>query len=283
MTRHGIKTYITSGSPDTGNVSPTKASTSRKNDCNVRINDNVTLTSPKCSVVLYLHLVQGLRCQKFSTEIFEIFSHMCYRNINTNAWKFSLWSLFFYLGRATSPQTFGTYLVYSPRKRQTIHWGQKFYDNRKAFSLCPYVQVSKWSLRNLILYTFLMILYMYIAPGQGQKTLGDKLLISTESPYHFYHLLQVSNKSLWILILYTFFNVFPHVFSPGAGADNPLWTKFWCQQKGLVTLPICCKFQKNIFEVWFYTYFCLFLYMYIAPGQGKTTPSGQHFYFNINL
>ena len=40
--------------------------------------------------------------------------------------------------------------------------------------------------------------------------------MSTESPYHFDHLLQVSNKSLWILILYTFFNVFPHVYSPGA-------------------------------------------------------------------
>ena len=37
---------------------------------------------------------------------------------------------------------------------------------------------------------------MYIAPGQGQKTLGDKLLMSTESPYHLDHLLQVSNKSL---------------------------------------------------------------------------------------
>ena len=71
-----------------------------------------------------------------------------------------------------------------------------------------------------------MILYMYIAPGQGQKTPGDKLLMSTESSYHFDHLLQVSNKSLLILILYTFFNVFPHVYSPGAGADNPLWTKF---------------------------------------------------------
>ena len=111
----------------------------------------------------------------------------------------------------------------------------------------------------------------------------------TESSYHFDHLLQVSKKSIWILILYTFFNVFPHVYSPGAGADNPLWTKFWCQQKGLVTLPICCKFQKNIFEVWFYTYFCQFLYMYIAPGQGQgqgqgqTSPWGQNFYFNINL
>ena len=37
---------------------------------------------------------------------------------------------------------------------------------------------------------------MYIAPGQGQKTPWDKLLMSKESPYHFNHLLQVSNKSL---------------------------------------------------------------------------------------
>ena len=63
--------------------------------------------------------------------------------------------------------------------------------------------------------------------------------MSTESPYHFDHLLQVSNKSLWILILYTFFNVFPHVYSPGTGADIPLWTKSWRQQKSLVTLSFC--------------------------------------------
>ena len=86
----------------------------------------------------------------------------------------------------------------------------------------------------------------------------------------------VAKKSLWIPILYTFFHVFPHVYiciyGPGAGADNPLWTKFWCQQKGLFTLPICCRFKKNIFEVWFYTYFCLFLYMYIALGQVRECP-----------
>ena len=83
-----------------------------------------------------------------------------------------------------------------------------------------------------------MILYMYIARGKGRKPLGDKLLMSTESPYCFDHLLQVSNKSLSTLILYIFFNVFPHVYSPGAGVDNPLGTKFLCQQKGLITLPI---------------------------------------------
>ena len=56
-----------------------------------------------------------------------------------------------------------------------------------------------------------------IAPGQLQTTPWGQMLISTESPYHFDHLLQVSNKSLWILILYTFFNVFPHIYSPRAG------------------------------------------------------------------
>ena len=60
--------------------------------------------------------------------------------------------------------------VYSPRQWQTTHWEQNIYDNRKAFSLCPYVASSKWSLRNLMLYIFFMILYMYIALGQGQKT-----------------------------------------------------------------------------------------------------------------
>ena len=34
--------------------------------------------------------------------------------------------------------------VFSPMQGQTTHdWGQKFYDNRKAFSLCPYVASFK--------------------------------------------------------------------------------------------------------------------------------------------
>ena len=41
-----------------------------------------------------------------------------------------------------------------------------------------------------------MILYMYIAPGQGQKTPWEQTFDVNRSPYHFAHLLQVSNKSL---------------------------------------------------------------------------------------
>ena len=74
-----------------------------------------------------------------------------------------------------------------------------------------------------------------------------------------------------------------HVYSPRAGADNPFGTKFWCQQKPLVTSVICYKFQKNLFEVWFYTIFFMILYMYIAPGQGLTTTWGRNFDVNRNI
>ena len=39
-----------------------------------------------------------------------------------------------------------------------------------------------------------------------------------------------------------------------AGADNPLGPKFWCQQDGLITMVICCKFKKNLFNFWLYTH-----------------------------
>ena len=80
--------------------------------------------------------------------------------------KTTLWSLIFYVFLCV----FFFSHVYSPRQGQTIHWGQKFMTTEEPFLFAHMLQVSKWYLRNLILYTFLMILYMYIAPGQGQKT-----------------------------------------------------------------------------------------------------------------
>ena len=131
---------------------------------------------------------------------------------------------------------------------------------------------------------------MHIAPGQEQTTPWWQSFDINRKPRSLWPFVAplwpfvASLKKISEFWFYTHFLMFfPHVYSPGAGANNPLWTKFWCQQKGLVTLPICCKFQKHTFEVWFYTYFSCFLYMYIAPGQGQTTPWGQNFYFNINF
>ena len=182
-------------------------------------------------------------------------------------WFFTFFMCFFHM-----------YIAQSRGRQPT---GDKhFMTTERPFLFAHMLQVSKWSLRNLTLYTFLMILYTYIAPGQGQKTPWGQTFDINREPLSLWPFVasfkQISFNS-------DFIHIFPGVYSPRAGADNPLWAKFWCQQKGFVTLPICCKFQKNIFEVWFYTYFCLILYMNIAPGQGQITPWGQNFYFNINL
>ena len=103
-------------------------------------------------------------------------------------------------------------------------------------------------------YTILfMISHMYIAPGKvlttpwGQNFYANRNILSLWSFVASFK--QISLKSDFI----QFFHDFIHVYSPGAGADSPQGTKFWCKQKGLITLPICCKFQRNLFEVWFYT------------------------------
>ena len=117
---------------------------------------------------------------------------------------------------------------------------------------------------------------MYIAPGQGQTIpWGQNFDVKRKSlslcPF-VASLKKISSKSDFIHIC----NDFIHVYSPGARAQNPLGTNFWCQQKALITSTICCKFQTNLFEFWFYTHFLMFFHMYIAPGQGQTTLCGQN-------
>ena len=107
--------------------------------------------------------------------------------------------------------------------------------------------------------------------------------MSTETSCHLGHLLPVLKKNLfeiWFYTFFFFFHDFIHVYSPGAGADNPMGTKFWSQQEHLVTSVICCKFKKkkkkkNLFEIWFYTFFHGFIHIYIAPGQGRQAPGDK--------
>ena len=124
---------------------------------------------------------------------------------------------------------------------------KKTHHRRKSYKVLPTLQkgliylITAWlhvsknifALWFYVFFFFFMLLYMYTAPGQGQTTLGDKILMSTERPYHFGHLLQSSKTSLQPLILYTFFHDFIHVYSPGARADNPLGTTFWCIRRAL--------------------------------------------------
>ena len=148
-----------------------------------------------------------------------------------------LWGLIFYIFFMI------LYMYIAPGQRQTAPRGQSFDVNRNALSFYQFVASFKKSLWSLNLYIFFHDLGVK-PQGSGWQPLGDEIFMSTGTSCHFGHLLQVSNKSLLSLILYIFHD-FIHVYRPGAGADSPQGTKFWCQQKCLVTSFICCKLQKN--------------------------------------
>ena len=134
------------------------------------------------------------------------------------------------------------------------------------------LQVSKWSLGNLILYTFLMILYR--SGARAYNPLGtnfrcqQKALITLPICWKF-----KKKESDFIHI----FNDFTYVYSPGARTDNPLETNFWCQLKALITLPICCKFKKKCYDLRFYIHFFHVSPYVYSPGQGQTIHWGQNF------
>ena len=106
-------------------------------------------------------------------------------------------------------------------------FGTKFDVNRKALSLCPFVASFKKISLKSDLYIFFQSFYTCILPqGRGRQPLGDKILMPTERPYHFAHLLQVLKKIAVKSDFIHIFHAFIHVYSPRAGADNPLGTKF---------------------------------------------------------
>ena len=119
--------------------------------------------------------------------------------------------------------------VYSAAARAENPLATNFWCQQESFftsTVCCKFQNKP--LRILILYTFLMFCHMHITVGQGQQPFVDKILMSTERPFHFAHLLQVSKN------IFDFIHILPvfiHVYSPGAGADNPLGSEFFILTK----------------------------------------------------
>ena len=161
---------------------------------------------------------------------------------------------------------------------QTIHWRQNFDDNRKAFSLCPYAASFKMiSSKSDFIHIFNDFIHVYSNGARAENPLGtnfwcqQKALIISTSCCKF----QTTLSEFWFYTHFLMF--FPHVYSPGAGADNPLWTKSWCQQKSLVTLPICCKFKKKyLWTLILNIIFHVFIHVY-SPWAGADNPLRSEF------
>ena len=62
--------------------------------------------------------------------------------------------------------------------------------------------------------------------------------------------------------------------SPWAGTDNSLRPNFLCQQESLITMVICCKFKKNLFNLTLYTSFHDLTNVY-SCRSGADNPRGH--------
>ena len=71
--------------------------------------------------------------------------------------------------------------------------------------------------------------------------------------------------------------------APGQGQTTLCGQNPDVNRKALSLCPFVASFKKMSLQSDFIHNFSCFLYMYIAPGQGQTTPWGQNFYININL
>ena len=182
-----------------------------------------------------------------STETSCHFSHLLQVS-KKSLWSLILYNFFFMI--------LYMYIHVAPGQGLTTPRGRNFYVNRNILSLWSFVASFKKNLFEVWFYAiFFMILYMYTAPGQGQTAPRGQSFNVNRNVLSFHSYDASLKKCLWSLILYNLFSDLIHVYSPGAGADSPQGTKFGCQQKGIITLPIRCKFQRNLFEVWFYTFF----------------------------
>ena len=85
------------------------------------------------------------------------------------------------------------YMYIALGQGQTTPRGQTFDVNRKPLSLCPFVAgLKKIALKSNFIYIFFPFHHMYIAPGKGRESIGDKIFMTTERPSLFAHMLQVS-------------------------------------------------------------------------------------------
>ena len=149
----------------------------------------------------------------------------------------------------------------------------------RSYHFGHWLQVSKNSSGLWFSVHFFMILYMYLYPlGRSRQPIVNR---KTSSLWSFVaSLKKISSTSAFI---YTSFHDLINVYSRTSAADKPQGTKFWCQQKPLVTSVICYKFKTHLFEVGFYTHLFMILYMYIAPGRGLATPWEQNVDVNRNI
>ena len=119
------------------------------------------------------------------------------------------------------------YTHIAPGQGLTTPWGRNFDVNRKIFSLRSFVaSLKKISLKSDFIQFFFMILYMYIAPGQGQTAPRGQNFDVNRNVLSLHSFVTSLKKMSLEPDFYNFLHDLIHVYGPGEGTESPQGTKF---------------------------------------------------------
>ena len=159
------------------------------------------------------------------------------------------------------------------------HWGQKFYDNRKAISLCPYVASFKMiSSKSDFKHILSNFIHVYSLGTRAGNTLGtnfwyqQKALTTSTICWKF----QTNLFEFWF---YTHFLMFFHMhIAPGQGqttlcGQNPKSTEKPCHFAHLLQVS-----KKYLWSLILFIFFHVFIHVY-SPGTEADNPFGLEFLY----
>ena len=142
------------------------------------------------------------------------------------------------------------YMYIAPGQGLTTPTGRNFDVHRNILPLHSFVaSFKKISLKSDLYNFFHDFIHVYSPRAGADSAQGTKFWCQQKCLVTAFICCKFKKKCLWSLILFNFLHDLIHVYSPGAEAESPQGTKFWCQQKGLITLPLCCKLQKISLKV----------------------------------
>ena len=149
----------------------------------------------------------------------------------------------------------------------------------RPFLFARMLQVLKWSLQNLILYTFFNnFIHVNSPEARADKPLGSKFWCQYKAlNYHFHHLLQ---KNLFEFRFYThFYMFFPmYIYPRGRGRQPFVYKILMSTEKALSLCPFVAGLKKYLWSLILYIFLPIFIHVY-SPGAGADNDLGSEFWF----
>ena len=108
------------------------------------------------------------------------------------------------------------------------------------------------------------------APGHGHTTTWYKFWQTFKAFIIPTILYQFQKDPFCLIILYDIVFYFIHVYKAPGQEETSLGTIFIMQAERSSHFDHWLHVSKNSYAIWFYAYFFMILYMYIALGQGQT-------------